>query len=163
MENNMKQNTLSLKRNVKPSDNVNHGVVIKKRRKETYKKNPLNSDKTPPMPLVETWVWMTTNRENAAVRKEAELRLVSIFGSVDTAKSELAKYKADKELTKKIVTRSGNDKVTGGAPPSPLIKTWLEMISNRDSEEIRAAGKERLISAFGSLDIAIAYIENLPD
>jgi hypothetical protein len=163
MENNMKQNTLSLKRNVKPSDNVNHGVVIKKRRKETYKKTPLNSDKTPPMPLVETWVWMTTNRENAAVRKEAELRLVSIFGSVDTAKSELAKYKADKELTKKIVTRSGNDKVTGGAPPSPLIKTWLEMISNRDSEEIRAAGKERLISAFGSLDIAIAYIENLPD
>lgn len=159
----MKQNTLSLKRNVKLDDKTSHSVISKKRSRAAYKKPSLNSDKTPPMPLVETWIWMTTNRENAAVKKEAELRLISIFGSVDTAKSELARYKADKELTKKIATRSGNDKVTGGAPPSPLIKTWLEMISNRDSEEIRAAGKSRLISAFGSLEIAIAYIENLPD
>lgn len=159
----MKQNTLRLKRNVKSDDKSNHSIVSKKRSRSAYKKPSLNSGETPPMPLVETWIWMSTNRENAAVRKEAELRLISIFGSVDSAKSELAKYKADKELTKKIVTRSGNDKVTGGAPPSPLIKTWLEMISNRDSEEIRAAGKSRLISAFGSLEVAVAYIESLPD
>jgi hypothetical protein len=163
MENNMKKNTLSLKRNVKSDDKINSATVNKNDKKTTYKKPPVKSAEIPPMPLVETWIWMTTNKENAAVRKEAERRLISIFGSVETAKKDLAKYKADKELTKKIVTRSGKEKITGGAPPSPLIKTWLEMISNRDSEEIRAAGKSRLISAFGSLEVAIAYIENLPD
>lgn len=168
----MIRNTLSLKRNVKSGDKTNSTTANKTNsttvnnkvnKRTTYKKPSVKSAETPPMPLVETWVWMTTNKENAAVKKEAERRLISIFGSVEAAENELAKYKADKALTKEIVTRRGKSKTTGGAPPSPLIKTWLEMISNRDSEEIRAAGKSRLISAFGSLEIAIAYIESLPD
>jgi len=159
----MKKNTLSLKRSSGSDVTIKNSVAAKPERKSTYKKPSKKQVNDTPMLLVETWVWMTTNRENASVKKDAERRLISMYGSIESAKAALSKHKAEKEAAKEIVTRSGKSKVTPGAPPSPLIKTWLEMVSNRDSEEIRSAGKARLISAFGSLEVAIAYIENLPD
>lgn len=159
----MKKNTLSLKRSSGTGVRIKTGIAAKPEDKPTYKKPSKKQVNDTPILLVETWIWMTTNRENASVRKDAERRLISMFGSIESAKVAVSNHKAKKELAKDIVTRSNKSKVTPGAPPSPLIKTWLEMVSNRDSEEIRSAGKARLISAFGSLEVAIAYIENLPD
>lgn len=155
--------TLSLKRTVRPSESVKSNIISKPSRRVGEKKRPKTELKEAPMLLVDTWVWMTTNKESASVRMEGEQRLITVFGSVEAGKKALADHKASKALTKEIVTKPKKSEVTPGAPPAPLIKTWLEMASNRDSDDIRAAGKARLISAFGSLDKAIAYIEKLPN
>tara|TARA_B100000508_G_scaffold139407_1_gene137394 strand:- start:55852 stop:56331 length:480 start_codon:yes stop_codon:yes gene_type:complete len=154
--------TLSLK-TARPTMRSTRSAASTPARKISDKKRPQTELKEAPMLLVDTWVWMTTNRESAAVRIEGEQRLITVFGSVEAGKKALASYKASKALTKEIVSKSKKSDVTPGAPPAPLIKTWLEMVSSRDSEEIRTAGKARLIGAFGSLDKAIAYIEKMPD
>ena len=44
-------------------------------------------------------------------------------------------------------------------PPESLIRTWVWMMSENNDPELVAKGRKNLISAFGSLQKAIQYIE----
>jgi hypothetical protein len=44
-------------------------------------------------------------------------------------------------------------------PPESLIRTWVWMMSENDNPELMKKGRQNLISAFGSLQNAIKYIE----
>jgi hypothetical protein len=45
------------------------------------------------------------------------------------------------------------------APPESLIRTWVWMMSENNDPELINKGRKNLISAFGSLQKAIEYIE----
>jgi hypothetical protein len=44
-------------------------------------------------------------------------------------------------------------------PPESLIRTWVWMMSEKDNPELAHKGRQNLISAFGSMQKAIEYIE----
>ena len=44
-------------------------------------------------------------------------------------------------------------------PPESLIRTWVWMMSEKDSPELMQKGRQNLINAFGSMQKAIEYIE----
>jgi hypothetical protein len=44
-------------------------------------------------------------------------------------------------------------------PPPVLVKTWLMLIDLRSSAEARAHAKRMINRNFGSIDLAIIYIE----
>lgn len=44
-------------------------------------------------------------------------------------------------------------------PPESLIRTWVWMMSENNDPELMNKGRKNLISAFGSLQNAIKYIE----
>jgi hypothetical protein len=44
-------------------------------------------------------------------------------------------------------------------PPPVLMKTWLMLIDLRSSDEARAHGKRMIDVNFGSVDLAIIYLE----
>lgn len=48
-------------------------------------------------------------------------------------------------------------------PPESLIRTWVWMMSENNDPELVKKGRENLISAFGSLQKAIQYIEEQVD
>ena len=48
-------------------------------------------------------------------------------------------------------------------PPESLIRTWVWMMSENNDPELVNKGRENLISAFGSLQKAIKYIEQQVD
>jgi hypothetical protein len=50
-------------------------------------------------------------------------------------------------------------KVINNAPPEPLIRTWVWMMSENNDPELMKKGRQNLINAFGSLQKAIQYIE----
>jgi hypothetical protein len=49
------------------------------------------------------------------------------------------------------------------APPESLIRTWVWMMSENNDPELMNKGRKNLISAFGSLQKAIQYIEQQAD
>tara|TARA_R110002153_G_scaffold158947_4_gene311092 strand:- start:1796 stop:1969 length:174 start_codon:yes stop_codon:yes gene_type:complete len=49
------------------------------------------------------------------------------------------------------------------APPESLIRTWVWMMSENNDPELMNKGRQNLISAFGSLQKAIQYIEQHSD
>jgi hypothetical protein len=49
--------------------------------------------------------------------------------------------------------------VINNAPPEPLIRTWVWMMSENNDPELMKKGRQNLINAFGSLQKAIQYIE----
>ena len=48
-------------------------------------------------------------------------------------------------------------------PPESLIRTWVWMMSENNDPELMNKGRKNLISAFGSLQKAIEYIEKQVD
>ncbi|WP_198556621.1 hypothetical protein [Paraglaciecola sp. MB-3u-78] len=48
-------------------------------------------------------------------------------------------------------------------PPESLIRTWVWMMSENNDPELMNKGRKNLISAFGSLQNAIEYIEQQVD
>ena len=48
-------------------------------------------------------------------------------------------------------------------PPESLIRTWVWMMSENNDPELMNKGRKNLISAFGSLQKAIEYIEQQVD
>jgi hypothetical protein len=48
-------------------------------------------------------------------------------------------------------------------PPESLIRTWVWMMSENNDPELMNKGRKNLISAFGSLQKAIKYIEQQVD
>ena len=44
-------------------------------------------------------------------------------------------------------------------PPIVLVKTWLQLTSNSHEKEARMHAKKMIANTFGSVDIAIEYIE----
>lgn len=48
-------------------------------------------------------------------------------------------------------------------PPESLIRTWVWMMSENNDPELMNKGRNNLISAFGSLQKAIQYIEQQVD
>jgi hypothetical protein len=48
-------------------------------------------------------------------------------------------------------------------PPESLIRTWVWMMSENNDPELMNKGRKNLISAFGSLQKAIQYIEQQSD
>jgi hypothetical protein len=48
-------------------------------------------------------------------------------------------------------------------PPESLIRTWVWMMSENNDPELINKGRKNLISAFGSLQKAIQYIEQQVD
>jgi len=44
-------------------------------------------------------------------------------------------------------------------PPPVLVKTWLMLIGLRSSDEARARAKRMIDVNFGSVDLAIIYVE----
>lgn len=44
-------------------------------------------------------------------------------------------------------------------PPPVLVKTWLMLINLRSSDEARDHAKRMINSNFGSVDLAITYLE----
>jgi len=48
-------------------------------------------------------------------------------------------------------------------PPESLIRTWVWMMSENNDPELMNKGRKNLISAFGSLQNAIQYIEQQVD
>jgi hypothetical protein len=48
-------------------------------------------------------------------------------------------------------------------PPESLIRTWVWMMSENNDPELMNKGRKNLISAFGSLQKAIQYIEEQVD
>jgi hypothetical protein len=44
-------------------------------------------------------------------------------------------------------------------PPSALVKTWLQLVSVSTEEEARNYSKRMINRNFGSIDLAIIYIE----
>jgi hypothetical protein len=48
-------------------------------------------------------------------------------------------------------------------PPESLIRTWVWMMSENNDPELMNKGRKNLISAFGSLQNAIEYIEQKVD
>jgi hypothetical protein len=47
-------------------------------------------------------------------------------------------------------------------PPMILVKTWLSLLSTED-EEARLHAKRMLEIAFGSVELALIYIEQAPE
>ena len=48
-------------------------------------------------------------------------------------------------------------------PPESLIRTWVWMMSENNDPELMNKGRENLVSAFGSLQKVIQYIEQQVD
>jgi hypothetical protein len=48
-------------------------------------------------------------------------------------------------------------------PPESLIRTWVWMMSENNDQELMNKGRKNLVSAFGSLQKAIQYIEQQVD
>jgi hypothetical protein len=48
-------------------------------------------------------------------------------------------------------------------PPESLIRTWVWMMSENNDPQLMNKGRKNLISAFGSLQKAIQYIEQQVD
>ena len=44
-------------------------------------------------------------------------------------------------------------------PPIVLVKTWLQLLSFSSEKEVREQSKRLLNKNFGSVDLAITYIE----
>ena len=44
-------------------------------------------------------------------------------------------------------------------PPIVLVKTWLQLINLSVEKEVRAHAKRMINRNFGSVDLAIAYLE----
>ena len=53
--------------------------------------------------------------------------------------------------------------VMKNVPPESLIRTWVWMMSENNDPELMNKGRKNLISAFGSLQNAIQYIEQQVD
>ena len=53
--------------------------------------------------------------------------------------------------------------VMNNVPPESLIRTWVWMMSENNDPELMNKGRKNLISAFGSLQKAIEYIEQQVD
>jgi hypothetical protein len=47
-------------------------------------------------------------------------------------------------------------------PPIALVKTWLQLVSFSTEEEVRNYSKRMINRNFGSIDLAITYIEQNP-
>jgi hypothetical protein len=45
-------------------------------------------------------------------------------------------------------------------PPPMLVNTWLYVLTSADEEEARRHAKKMLNDAFGSVEVAIMYLED---
>jgi hypothetical protein len=44
-------------------------------------------------------------------------------------------------------------------PPFVLVKTWLELLKNAEEKEVRQHVNRMLVDAFGSVEVAVIYLE----
>tara|TARA_B100001063_G_C16308654_1_gene331845 strand:+ start:334 stop:495 length:162 start_codon:yes stop_codon:yes gene_type:complete len=45
-------------------------------------------------------------------------------------------------------------------PPVVLVKTWLDLMRSKESDTVREHAKEKLLSAFGSVNELAEFIKN---
>jgi hypothetical protein len=45
-------------------------------------------------------------------------------------------------------------------PPVMLVKTWLYILTSADEEDARRHAKRMLLDVFGSVEVAIMYLED---
>jgi hypothetical protein len=89
----------------------------------------------------------------------------SKFSSTLSLRKPNGPIKASKTLTSAVVStrpvsqRKSTAPRAANIPPTPLIETWVWMWQSGSTPQIKAAGKNNLISAFGSISGVIAFIE----
>lgn len=50
-----------------------------------------SKDQYPPLPLIQTWVWMMTQSGDADIQRKGQKNLISSFGSLSKANEYLVK------------------------------------------------------------------------
>jgi hypothetical protein len=61
--------------------------------------------------------------------------------------------------TRPVSQRKSMTPHVANIPPAPLIETWVWMWQSGSTPQIKAAGKNNLVNAFGSISKVIAFIE----
>lgn len=111
----------------------------------------------PPLPLIEAWLWMIGNRDSEQIRKDGRARILNHFDSVEEAAQALTIGKENTVRLSSLQKKPQTEAVT--TPPPALVKTWMWMMTNRDSAQIRDDGRNKLLAAFGGINEAVKFIE----
>jgi hypothetical protein len=113
----------------------------------------------PPIPLIEAWLWMTVNKESEQIRREGRSRILQSFDSIEDAQIVVDESKngaINASSLQKVPKTSDTS-----TPPDALVKTWMWMMTNKDDEELRLSGRQKLVDAFGGINAAVKFIEEM--